>query len=1095
MSSVIALAFAASLHASTAQAGTVGFYRFPALSASTIVFTAEGDLWTVGVEGGVARRLTAHHGQETHAAVSPDGQTVAFTAHYDGPREVYSMPIGGGVAVRRTFQDDRRSAVVGWTPDGQILYSTQHYSGLPSSQLVTVGLDGALPERVPLAEADQGVWIDADTLVFTRLAFQGSRTKRYVGGTAQNLWSWTAGEEAVPLTADFAGTSKEAMVHDGRVYFVSDRSGSMNLWSMQPDGSDPQQLTQHDAFDVASPSLSSGRIAYQHGADIHLYDIAKGETAVVDIQLQSDLEQSRERWIDSPMDWMSMASLSADGSRVALTARGAVFVAPTKDGRRLVQVTDDAGAVRWRAATFAGDDLVALGDATGENELWRLSTATPTVAPDQLTDAGGAYRVSPTPSPDGRLLAWADKDYNLFVRDLHTEKTRLVGTSPRGVPGDLRWSPDSVWLVYSSAGANQYSVLYAWSRYTGESLALTSDRYDSGAPAWSPDGKWLYFLSDRAFTSTVHSPWGPRAPEPHLDKETGVFALALVDGLRSPFLAPDELHPASADEGADPEEDDKKGKKKKKKGKKSKKGKTEAAERETSPVRITAEGLAERLTQLPLPSGNYSGLAVTKDRLFLTEHGEDKKHLLTAPIGHKDVEFDRVLEEIEGFDLSQDGEKLLVHKDSSLYVFEAGPSAPDDLSEAAVDLSGWRIRLDPRAERQQMFVDSWWLMREYFYDRGMHGVDWDAMLARHLPLVERVTDREELSDLMAQMVGELSALHIFVYGGDQRSGDEHVGQGFLGARFSRHEAGGFVVDHVYASDPERPDQASPVDRPDARLAQGDVVTHVNGALAADAPDMGALLRNQVGQPVRLRVERDGAPMDVLTEPISAHAEASLRYHEWEYSRRLQVEESSGGDVGYVHMRAMGGGDYSDWARDFYPVHDRAGLIIDMRHNRGGNIDSWIIEKLLRKAWFFWQGRSGEPVWNMQYAFRGHVVVLCDAKTASDGEAFTEGVKRLGIGHVIGTRTWGGEIWLSSSNRLVDRGIATAAEYGVYGPEGEWIIEGHGAEPDQVVDNPPAATFAGEDAQLEAALAYLRAKIAEEPVVVPPPPPMPDKSGQ
>jgi tricorn protease len=195
------------------------------------------------------------------------------------------------------------------------------------------------------------------------------------------------------------------------------------------------------------------------------------------------------------------------------------------------------------------------------------------------------------------------------------------------------------------------------------------------------------------------------------------------------------------------------------------------------------------------------------------------------------------------------------------------------------------------------------------------------------------------------------------------------------------------------------------------------------------------------------------------------------------------------------MRAMGGGDYTDGARDFYPVHDRAGLIIDMRHNRGGNIDSWIIEKLLRKAWFFWQGRSGEPVWNMQYAFRGHVVVLCDAKTASDGEAFTEGVKRLGLGHVIGTRTWGGEIWLSSSNRLVDRGIATAAEYGVYGPEGEWIIEGHGAEPDQEVDNPPAATFGGDDAQLEAALTYLRAKMAEEPVVVPPPPPMPDKSGQ
>jgi len=396
-----------------------------------------------------------------------------------------------------------------------------------------------------------------------------------------------------------------------------------------------------------------------------------------------------------------------------------------------------------------------------------------------------------------------------------------------------------------------------------------------------------------------------------------------------------------------------------------------------------------------------------------------------------------------------------------------------------------------------MFVEAWRLERDYFYDRGMHGLDWPAIRDRFLPLVDRVTDRAELNDILAQMVGELSALHIFVRGGDVRRGPDQVAHGSLGATFTRDEpAGGFRVAHIYMTDPDNPAGLSPLARQGVGVQEGDVIEAVNGAPALSSPEIGGLLRNEADRQVLLRVKSKarGAPRDVVVVPITVGRENTMRYDEWEYTRRLQVEKASQNTIGYVHLRAMGSGDIAQWAREFYPVFDRDGLIIDVRHNNGGNIDSWILEKLLRKAWFYWQPRVGTATWNMQYAFRGRLVVLTDENTASDGEAFAEGFRRLGLGKVIGTRTWGGEIWLSSSNFLVDRGIAAAAEIGVFAPEGRWLIEGHGVDPDITVDNLPHATFEGKDAQLEAAIAHLQAEIKAHPVPAVKPPAYPKKGG-
>jgi tricorn protease len=335
-----------------------------------------------------------------------------------------------------------------------------------------------------------------------------------------------------------------------------------------------------------------------------------------------------------------------------------------------------------------------------------------------------------------------------------------------------------------------------------------------------------------------------------------------------------------------------------------------------------------------------------------------------------------------------------------------------------------------------------------------------------------------------------------VRGGDTRRGGDQVQPGSLGATFARDEkAGGFRVEHIYRTDPDVPEDLAPLARVNVNVQEGDVIQSLNGVPTLSARDIDSLLRNQADRQVLLRVapKSGGAARDVIATPITLAKETTMRYDEWEYTRRQTVEKAGQKKLGYVHLRAMGPNDMAQWQREFYPVFDRDGLIVDVRHNNGGNIDSWILEKLLRKAWFFWQPRIGNPTWNMQYAFRGHVVVLCDENTASDGEAFAEGFRRLGLGKVIGTRTWGGEVWLSSSNFLVDRGIATAAETGVFGPDGDWLIEGHGVDPDMVIDNLPHATFNGQDAQLDAAIRYLQDQIKKNPIPTPAAPKYPDKS--
>jgi tricorn protease len=1050
--------------------GFEGYYQYPDVHGNTVVFSAEGDIYTVPLTGGLARKLTTHAEEELYPAISPDGKTIAFSASYEGPTEVYTMPITGGLPIRWTYESDF-SRTNGWTPDGKVVYDTRAYATLPDRQLVTIDQKSKSKERIPLSQASEASFdASGNKVFFVRPSYHGNVTKRYKGGTARQIWKFTSGtDEAIQITKGYAGESHHPMWFNGRVYFITDRDGIMNIWSIDENGNDLKQHTDHTGFDVRYANLHNGSIVYQLGADIWHLNIQDNSNNKIEIRLASDLDQLREKWVENPSEYITSVNPDTKGERVVITARGRAFVVPVKSGR-WVEFTDKKD-VRLRDAIFSpdGKNIYALSDESGEFEFIRMPS-NGIGTQKSITNNGDVLRYAGKPSPDGKWLAFDDLKGHLYLFEIATGTSKKISTREEGIYS-FSWSPDSKWLAFTQEADNTMAQIHLYGLASGTSFPITTDRANSNYPCWSPDGKFLYFLSDRSFTTLVGSPWGPRQPEPYFDASEKLYHIALKKGTRSPFKPDDELAPSSEKE--EKKEDDE--------------GKVI--------VHVDKDGIIERIQEVPLKPGNYRGLAITKRAIYVMtrETGVDAKtHLGVLEIGNEEEKLKTMVEDVRSFDLTGDGKKLLVRKKNDFYLVDAGTDKVSDLGDMKINFSGWKFAITPQDDWKQIFTDAWRMERDYFYDKNMHGVNWKAMHDKYFPLTDRITTRNELSDLIGRLVGELAALHTSVRGGDLRDDDKNIPVADLGARLVRDETlGGFRIAYIYKADPDYPDEKSPLDDPFLDIKEGDIITSVNGKPSLSALDMGELIRNQEDKQVRLQIKRGTTLKNIIVKPIGSTY--NLRYRDWEYSRRKAVEEATGNKVGYVHLQAMGSRDLNQWYREFYPVFDRPGLIIDVRHNRGGNIESFILEKLLRKAWMYWKSRSGKPYWNMQYAFRGHIVILVDGNTASDGEAFADGFKKLNLGTAIGTRTWGGEIWLSGANRLSDGGIARAPMMGVYGPDGDWLIEGHGFEPDIVVDNLPHETFKGKDAQLDAAITHLEKLIAQDPREVPQPPAYPDKS--
>lgn len=1053
----------------TANAQVDGYYRMPDIHGDRIVFNAEGDLWTAPASGGAARRITTHLGEEAWPVISPDGLHIAFTASYDGTTDAYVIPAEGGKPRRISWDGSRP---VGWTRDGRVMLRTSKYAGLPDARLVLVDPENGSLSQVPLSQAAEGSMADDSTLFFARLPRQGSNSRWYKGGLAQKLWKFKDGDpEATPLTIDYPGTSRQPNVmNDGRVYFLSDREGGMNIWSMNQAGGDLQRHTTYEAWDIQELAGDGATLVYRLGADLYTMDVGSGTTQKVPVTLVTDSEQALIDWEDKPMQYLSDAALRSDGKRVAFVSRGELFTVPVGEGRT-AHVSRNSG-VRYRNVMFGKDssEVIALSDRSGELEWWR-TPVDGIGAPVQITNGPAMLRRDGVASPDGRYLSHTDYDDQLWLVDMENGTSKKIAEAPAG---NGAWSPDSRYLVYSRYMPALMTALFVYDVKEDQSRQLTSDRFMDGYPAFSADGNWLYFLSSRTWNSTVSSPWGERAPQPHFEKQDKMYAIPLREGVAFPNAVPNELTEARAAKKEDKEDDEKK---------EDEKGQNDGED--AKPMRWD---LTHLLREVPVPAGDYSGLSANDKRIFYISDGD-----LMALDLKAEAEPVRLVEKTSGYELAGGGKHILLRKQSKMHVIPASAGKDvklDDKNE--VDVGDLRFAVDKRAEWTQIYNDAWRMHRDYFWDPAMHGVDWEAMRDKYAALLPRVGSREELSDLQGMLVSELSLLHSNAGGGDTRREELTVTTASLGGVFERDaETGGFRLVHRYDADPDLPEYWSPLAHPDVQIAEGSVILSVNGQPASSASHISELLQDQAGKQVRLAVQDSGGTnRDVVITPISSRQDFNVRYHEWEYARRKRVDELSSGTVGYVHLRAMGRNDIGQWTREFYSQTRKQGLIVDVRHNNGGNIDSWVLSQLLRRHWSYFKPRKGEIFPNMQYSFNGHLVVLVDERTASDGEAFADGFRRLGLGKAIGVRTWGGEVWLSSSNRQVDGGVARASELGVYGPERAWLIEGWGFVPDMEVDNLPHETFNGRDAQLEAAVQYLEDLIEEDPRLIPEPPPYP-----
>jgi len=1041
-------------------ADSQGYYRAPALHGEQLVFTAEGDLWLQDLAGKqAAERLTTHPAEEINAQWSPDGQYLAYQANYVGISEVYLLAKAGGQPKRLTFENSK-VRLQGWTAQGEVLYSTDSKAGPVNQWLLKIVDPLTLQNRtLPLTDAVEGV-IDSkgEYVYFIRFGLQvtGDNARQYRGGAMGQLWRYRLDgrQEAERLAAAHQGSVRQLQLWRDKILLISDRDGQANIWQLELDGSGGQALTQHQDFSVRSLRVHGDQAVYQLGADIHRLDLTSKNSQLLPVRLRSDFPYLRTRYLEKPLTYLTAVSLAGAADKAVLTMRGQLAVVG-KPPLRAVNVATAAGS-RSRSAVLSPDGRVvyAINDQSGENELWQFA-ADGSQSAKQLTKDGSTFRWGIYPSPDGRYLAHDDKQGQLWLLDLQSGRNEKIQTQGSGLTPytDVVWSADSQQLAFTYHPVDaERSRIGLYRLADKQSKLLTSDSYLSFSPAFSPDGHWLYFISERQFTAEPASPWGDRNMGPAFDRRALIYAVPLQSKLSSPFAAATELS-------------------------------TEQAAGEPLPL----SQLPGSLYPLPIPAGNYAKLVLNDKFIYLLEGSAtgEPGQLQSVAIGNHKAELHLFSRDVSDLMLNNNGSQLLLHKGSGdkteLLLLDATATAPADTADHMLATQAVSVQLEPKTEWRQMFNDAWIMHRDSLFDARMRGLDWQAQRQHYQPLLARLTDRYELDDLLAQLMGELDALHSQVRGGDYAKATETGQQATLGAALSQDQQG-VVIAQIYQTDAELPQLAGPLAKAGTDVQNQDRILAVNGRSIRSIAELNQALLQQQNQQVLLQLQRDGRSHQTVVEAISPAQEAQLRYQHWVEQTKARVASQSQQQIGYLHLNAMTAADLTVFVRDFYAQLEKPALIIDVRRNRGGNIDSIIIEKLLRRAWAFWQPIRGQAYPNMQQSFQGKLVVLADQLTYSDGETFTAGVKALGLATVIGQPTAGAGVWLSGANLLSDHGVARVAETAQFAMDGRWIIEGRGVSPDLAVENYPRASFDGADAQLSAAISYLTEQLKQNPPV-------------
>jgi tricorn protease len=1069
--------------------------RFPTIHGGHIVFGYAGNLYEVPTAGGTARRLTSHEGYEMFPRFSPDGKWLAFTGQYDGNTEVYVMPASGGVPRRLTWtatlaRDDvsdrmgPNNIVMGWKHDGKtiVFRSRMHSFNDFLGQLYTVSVEGGPPEQLPLPRGGFCSYSPNDDKIAFNRVFREFRTwKRYRGGMEDDVWSFDFGskktenvtkvnqprpyvaEEAAERELRQAGSQNIIpMWHENKIYFLSDRDDlkRMNLFVTDLSDGSTRQLTQFKDFDCKFPSLGDKAIVFENGGYVYRHDLDGGQTVRVPIHIYEDLSSARGGVVNVSHN-VTNFEISPDGKRALFGARGDVFTVPAKDGPTR-NLTNTSG-VHERNSKWSPDGrLIAfISDASGEDEVW-VVPADGKGEPRQLTSDSDTYKFELSWSPDSKQVLWSDKKLRVRFVDVASKVVTTARTAKVWEVRDATWSPDSRWIAWSEQSEeNGFSQVMLYNIEQKKSFEVTDTWYAANTPAFSADGKYLFFVASRDF-NPVYSATEWNHAYRDMDR---IYFVTLAADTPSPFKPRSD----EAQEGEKKEEPKKE------------------APKKGIPIKVDVEGLKDRMLDLPVQPGAYRSLVSSGDGLYyIRQSSKDAKPALH--VYDLAARKETALGSVGGYEISVDGKKMLVSQEGKYGIVDL-PKGLVTISEP-LDLSGMEIKLDRQKEWDQIFRECWRQMRDFFYDPGLHGVDWKAIKERYEPLAARAAHRYDLTYVIGEMIGELDAGHCYA-GGGEAPHVQRLPMGLLGADFSRDAATGFYrIEKIYRGSPGDPHLHGPLTGVGVDAKIKDYIVAIDGKPVNKLASLNEPLVNKVGKQVTLTL--NAAPKaeggrEVVVVPVGS--ESNLRYHDWVETNIKKVSEATRGKVGYLHVPDMQVVGLNEFVKHFYPQTHKRALIIDVRGNAGGNVSPMLIERLRREIAMISVARNGAPTQEPQAIINGPLVCLINEFSASDGDIFPYRFRQHKLGKLIGKRTWGGVVGIRNALPLLDGGTLNRPEFSRYDVEGKrWIMEGYGVDPDIVVDNDPAREYAGQDDQLDRAIAEILDELKTKEKKIPAPPP-------
>ncbi|MFA1549716.1 S41 family peptidase [Actinomadura chokoriensis] len=1071
-----------------------GYLRFPSICGDNVVFVCEDDLWTVPAAGGRAYRLTAGVAAASYPRLSPDGRLLAFVGREEGPSEVYVMPASGGSATRLTFHGTS-CTITGWDPSGGIVYASDGRRPFRGHNwLHRIDPAAGLPQELPYGPASSASYGPGGAVVIGRNTADPARWKRYRGGTAGDLWIDPAGSGAFHRLISLDGNLAAPCWVGDRIYFLSDHEGIGNVYSCLPDGTGLRRHTGHVDYYARNLADDGHRLIYHAAAELYVLDPGgSGDPGGpgprrLDVRLGSSRTQRNRRFV-SAADYLDTVTVNSAGDGLAITTRGKAYSFPAWEGP--VRQHGRQDGVRYRLLTWFNDDRRLIAAASGEDGRERLVVLTSggdrdAAHAETSGDVGRVVELAPSPSAD--RFAFTNHRNELYLLDAEAGFEPVpLDVSPYGAITGLAWSPGGEWIAYAFPDTAQTTAIKVCDAETGLTLPVTRPVLHDRAPAWDPDGRYLYFIGQRVFNpvpDTLQFDRGfPLGARP--------YAITLRRNLASPFapaprpLAEDGGAPPPPSGGALADGSDLRDVSGDGLG-----GSVAAATR----LAIDFDGIESRVVAFPVGEGRFGRIAGLKGKVLYSVFPVQGGRGAEPPLGRVDV-FDFAtrqartrLRDVGDFWLARDGVGVLYRSGPRVRLVSAGREQPKD--DAPGRQSGWvdlgrvKVSVSPAIEWRQMLRETWILQREHFWDADMAGVDWDAVYRRYRPLVDRVTTRGEFSDLLWEMQGELGTSHAFEIGGEYRRQPVYD-QGFLGVDWTIAD-GRFVIAHIVGGDPWDASATSPLNRPGVDVRPGDAVIAVNGEPVAPGRVVpGERLVNLADAEVLLTVQRGGGePFTVAVRTLAD--ERPGRYRDWVSSNRALVHDRTGGRVGYIHVPDMGADGFAEFHRGFLGEHDREGLIVDVRFNGGGNVSGLLLEKLARQRLGYNFPRWGVPTPYPRQSPRGPMVAITNERTGSDGDIFSHAFKLLGLGPLIGKRTWGGVVGIWPRHRLADGTVTTQPEFSFTFDDVGWKVENYGTDPDIEVDITPQEHANGVDTQLERAIDEVLARMTRFPPHTPNP---------